>query len=122
MTLRHLSLAMAIIALVLTPILLCCGSSAASAQAVVTEHDCGHAEPAPAPPTDDQACDGCDDCASPVFANTVKTVDPTLGPPTASPAWAVAIVTRPARSDAMRPPQRAPPRATPARLSDKLTV
>ena len=122
MTARHLSLAMAIIALVMTPILLCCGSAGASAQTVVTEHDCGHVEQSPQEPTDDQACDGCDDCAPTAVVTTPKTFDQAPALLSASLPSMVTIIARSDRADEMWPPGRAPPRATPARLHDKLTV
>ena len=116
---RIVPLAMAIIALVLAPLLLCCGAAVAAEPVPAAASDCGHAEPTP---TDHEtACEGCDDCAPPALSAATKSADPI--PALASPAEPV--LRRIASSEmpkAFWPPGRAPPGPTPARLHDKLTV
>lgn len=120
MTLRSLSLAMAIIALVLTPLLACCGATAAAEQPITT-HDCGSAAPVADAEPDHAACDGCDDCAPTATLAAPEAAD--QAPPLAADAsvW-TGDTARSARLVRAWPPGRAPPRATPARLHDKLTV
>ena len=122
MTPRHLLLAMALIAFVLTPLLACCGSASAAEQEAASEHACGHADQAPPPPIDHADCDGCDECAPVAVVTAPKIADQAPAMPTDAPAWTSLAVAVPARVDPLWPPGRAPPRPTPAHLHDKLTV